>query len=98
MKNTNNDPIRIRQYTPAQIKLFNTDDEFIGLVNNNVEALRVRLDIAEQELTDYYFIYGTIRIDINSDGSVENWPMDDLYNDALDLCLELRKIQKHRTK
>jgi hypothetical protein len=95
MENQNNDPIRIRQYTPAQLQLFNPNDESLGLVNNVVEALRVRLDIAEQSLPGYYFMFGSVRIDINTDGSVENWP-EDLYNDTLNLCIKIRSIQLDR--
>lgn len=85
--------ITIRQYTPAQLKLFSPSDNFIGYVNNSVEALRVRVDIAKHKLEGYYFMYGSIKINIDKLGMVDNWP-EGVYSESLDLCIELRNMQK----
>ncbi len=87
--------VEIKQHTPEQIKLFGPDDNFIGLINNNVEMLDVRVQIAEQKLTGYYFTYGNIRIDIKSNGGVINYP-EGLYGKTHDLCTKLYSIQKQR--
>ena len=85
--------IKIRQHTPTQLKLYSPKDEFIGFINNAVEALNVRLDIALSKLEGYYFVYGSIKIDINIDGEVTNWP-EELYKETLNLCIILNQIQK----
>lgn len=64
--------IRVRQYTPTQIKLFDPNNNFVGFINNQTEFLQVRVDIAEQQLEGYYCIFGSYKIDINSDGSLVN--------------------------
>lgn len=95
MTNKNNDPIKIRQFTPPQLKFFNPENEFLGYINNQVENLQVRTDIVEQQLSGYYFMYGSIKIDINPDGSVENWPYD-LYADSLNYARKIMQLNRLR--
>jgi len=64
--------IRVRQYTPTQISLFDPNNNFVGFINNQTEFLQVRVDIAEQQLEGYYCIFGSYKIDIKSDGSLDN--------------------------
>ncbi len=85
--------IQIRQFTPAQLKFYSPNDQFIGLVNNSIEALQVRVDIAKEKLEGYYFMSGNIKIDILSNGEVRNWP-EGLYGEMLTLCVKLRNIQQ----
>jgi hypothetical protein len=83
--------IQIRQFTPTQLKLYGPDG-FIGLVNNRVESLQVRLDIAKEKLDGYYFMYGDIKITIDNDGLVDNWPTK-LYSEGIELAKELYSIK-----
>lgn len=80
--------IKIRQYTPPQLKFYGPNDEFIGFVNNQVEALRIRLDVAKQQAPGYYFMYGTKKIDILLNAGVFNWP-DELYYETTHLYREI---------
>lgn len=97
--------IKIKQYTPPQLSLYGPDDVFIGFVNNQVEMLRVRIDIITlvnnsvnimkidaDELSGYYFIYGSNRIDISYNGKVINMP-NDLYDEVLKNTINLNNLQ-----
>ncbi len=84
--------IQIRQYTPAQLKFYGPDDKFIGFVNNQVEALRLRLDVAKQQAPGYYFMYSGIKIELLLNGGVTNWP-NGLYSETHDLCREIANRQ-----
>ena len=84
--------IEIRQHTPAQLKLYN-NKEFIGFVNNNIEALQVRLDIGKQKLEGYYFMFGDRKIDILPNAGVKNWP-EELYRETTNLCVKIYNLNK----
>ena len=88
--------IKIRQHTPTQLKLYKPDGPFVEYINNQVESLNVRLDIAKNKLTGYYFMHGQLRITITENGSVENWPSG-LYNETSIICRELYNRQLNDT-
>jgi len=84
--------IKVRQYTPQQIKLYDPSNNFVGYVNNEIEFLNVIIDIVTLGLEGYYFFYGSIQMNIRRDGTVENMPFD-LYTKSSELkykFLELR--------
>jgi len=86
--------IKITRFTPAQLKFYGPDNEFIGFVNNQVEALRLRLEVAKQQAPGYYFMYGSIKIDLLLNGGVSNWP-EGLYGEVSDLCREIYNRQQN---
>lgn len=85
--------IKVRQYTAPQLKFYDSENNFIGFINNKEEMLRARVDVANNNESGYYFTYGNTKIDILNNGEVVNFPTD-LYDESLNNCFILRKYQK----
>lgn len=83
---------------------FDPTGKSLGFLNQ-LEHLDLRIQIAKENAKGYYVIIPDdeyfkengehpIYI-ILSDGTLEDW-QDKFYSEALDLCIELRKIQRQK--
>ena len=82
--------IIIETYVPNKIDLYCPADELIGTLNNDVELLKVRIQIAKQKLEGYYFIWKDKKVIIDKDGF---YPYQDgLYNQSYEYTKKLMFI------
>jgi hypothetical protein len=54
--------IKIRQYTPPQLSVFDFNDQFIGFINHYEEFKSLQNDIFNNAITGYYATYGEHKI------------------------------------
>jgi hypothetical protein len=85
--------IKINKYSIQIFEHF--DDKFnsIGFLNE-FESLDLRCQIAEQKIEGYYLIFNGLKINIESDGKISNWP-NGLYDINENLLARLFKAQKY---
>ena len=70
--------------------LYNKDG-FVGTCDNDHEVLDVRIQIAENKLEGYYFLWNNVHIFINSNGEYEN------YLNGFDIIeIQLSHLLRHR--
>jgi hypothetical protein len=89
-----NNPLEIKRIPSDKVDLYNPDDDLIGTLFNEYELNHVRIQIAQRQLEGYYVLWRKHhRIDIESNGSIKNWPVGffDMQENQL---AELFKIQK----
>lgn len=62
--------IKIRQYTPPQLEVFDNVGNLIGYINHFIEIQRLMSDIKKQNVDGYYMMYGNKRINFDSNGMI----------------------------
>lgn len=83
--------IKIRQFTEKQLQLFDPQNNFLGFINNAYEALDVCLQVVEQQVDGYYFMFGNEKIVINkTDGIMVDFPR--IYNKQFDISNKLNAM------
>ena len=47
----------------------------VGIIENELQLYDVQIQIAKEKATGYYILWKDQRINISSDGSMDNWPL-----------------------
>jgi hypothetical protein len=66
--------IIINNHIDPEVALYDGNDNYIGIIQNATALDDVRLQIFQQHLKGYYFIYNNEKINIDCYGNVEKWP------------------------
>lgn len=57
-----------------EVNLFDERSIYLGTLRTELQFLDVRLQIKEQKLEGYYFMWKNIKIPIESNGVILDWP------------------------
>lgn len=85
--------IKINKYTYPEVNLYSPEGVFLGVLSNPVEFTDVRVQIAQNGLKGYYFIFNEERINFNEYG-VFDWNQFDGFDDEMKLIAHLFRAQK----
>lgn len=66
--------IKINDIPQITCYLYDSDGYKLGIITSEYSFNDVRCQIKEQNLSGYFVMFKGHRIDIDSDGSVSNWP------------------------
>jgi hypothetical protein len=88
--------ITINKFKSISVELFDKDRNLVGVIESQEELLDVRVQIAKEKVSGYYFVYEGDEYRITEDGVMEDFPSE-LYQECLKLCVELFRIQKERS-
>lgn len=80
--------IKIREIPEAKVELYSPDNELIGVIDNEVSFLDVRVQIHNQQLKGYYIVFNGIRCGIDRNGELDVYP-EGLYDTRSDLLMKL---------
>ena len=84
--------IKIRNFKTEKIKLFNSNNEFIGDLDEN-QIMDVQCQIAESKLEGYYYEWGEKRGTISPKGELSDW-FSGMFDLQQILFAKLYKIRK----
>ena len=84
--------ITVNKYDVQTVEHFNNNGNSLGFLNEH-EFNDLRCQIAEQKACGYYLIFNDLKIEIESNGRIKNWPYD-LYSINEQLLLRLFKAQR----
>lgn len=86
--------IKIKKIEPVVWPVYDPDDDSVGVLNV-FELNDLRIQIAKEQVSGYYVMFGDRRIDIRPSGVLTAWPNDffDQYETQLRELLLLRTKQ-----
>jgi len=85
--------IKIKPHTFEILKWYKNDGSFLGEIKNEHEFNNLRIDLVKNKLTrDCYFMWNDLRIEIDSQGNMSNFPRG-LYDHVSIALLELVKLR-----
>ena len=93
------DDIQIERYETPKVEAYKSSGEHYGTINNEHEFNKFRIQMLEKEVTDkYYFMWGEVKITVDPDGSMSEFPVG-LYDQVQrDLGKIMRIVQSRRKK
>jgi hypothetical protein len=65
--------IKVNKYEVQTVEHFDNNGNSLGFLNEH-ENTDLRCQIAEQKVSGYYLIFKDIKIPIQSNGTIKNWP------------------------
>lgn len=65
--------IEIIKIEESKCELYDSEDNLIGVIDNELTFNDVRAQIKEQQLEGYYIVYKGVRKDIDKDGRIAVW-------------------------
>lgn len=68
--------ITIRNIKEKPAKLFNPEDEEIGVITTVLDFYDVRCQIKEKQLKGYYFMFGSYKVNILVNGKLTEHPSE----------------------
>ena len=88
--------ITIERYETPKVGMFKSNGEFVGVINNEHEFNKVRIQILRENVTDeYYFMWNDIKITITEQGDMSRFPFG-LYDQVQRDMSEIFRINKGR--
>jgi hypothetical protein len=69
------------------VSLYDNENNLIGTIETNEEFMDIRLQIKNQKLTGYYFMFKDQKINIDQNGECENYPSG-FFDIGLNLLLK----------
>ena len=88
--------ITIERYEVPKVDMFKTTGEFVGVINNEHEFNKVRIQIVrELAHEDYYFMWGELKITLDQDGNMSSFPRG-LYDQVQQDLSEVFRITRER--
>ena len=69
------------------VSLYDNENNLIGTIETNEEFMDIRLQIKNQKLTGYYFMFKDQKINIDQNGECENYPLG-FFDTNLNLLLK----------
>jgi hypothetical protein len=82
--------VQIKDIRETPCELFNPDDELVGIIESSLVLNDVRLQINRQNLSGYYVVFNGMKINIDNNGRLEEWPdgfFDIIENQLRELIL-----------
>jgi predicted ATPase len=89
--------IEIIRVNQPHVQLYCPDNVLIGTLFNEHELNKVRIQIAKKDKSGYYIMWGDVRLDIDKDGKLSDWPCGMYDNFSHDMA-ELFGIQQDKRK
>jgi predicted ATPase len=90
--------IKIERYEVPKVNIFKTDGEFVGVINNEHEFNKVRIQMLKEKVTnEYYFMWEELKITVYEDGSMSDFPVG-LYDQVRIDLFEIFKIVEKNKK
>jgi hypothetical protein len=83
--------IKVNKIEETKVEFFHSGKS-LGFLSR-IEAIDLRIQIAEQKAEGFYFVYEGNRYGISEYGEYVDFP-DKLWRDTLEMSLKLRKIQR----
>jgi len=66
--------ININSFIQKPARLYNPNDEFIGVISTEHQLHDVRIQIKHKQLENYYLMFNDVKIWIDRDGRIDFWP------------------------
>ncbi len=86
--------IEIERYNSPKVDIYRTNGELYGVLNNEHEFNRFRINMLKNDAVDqYYFMWGDVKITIDDDGSMSSFPRG-LYDQVNRDLAEIIKLRK----
>jgi hypothetical protein len=90
--------ITIERYETPKVDMFKYNGDFVGIINNEHEFNKVRIQIVRELVhNDYYFMWGNIKITLDQDGNMSDFTVG-LYDQVRIDLAELFRITRERKK
>ncbi len=94
--------IIIERYESPKVNMHKLTGELVGVINNEHEFNKVRIQMLRKNVTDkYYFMWNDIRIDVSKEGDMSKFPAglyDQVNRDLAEIFKITRKIARKRVK
>lgn len=92
--------ITIERYESPKVDMFKTTGEFVGVINNEHEFNKVRIQMLKEQVTnEYYFMWNEIKITVNEQGDMSRFPLglyDQLQRDMAETFRIVKQNKKER--
>lgn len=89
--------VQIRDIKDIPCKLYGPNDEYIGEIVNILQFNDVRVQIKEQKLSGYYFIFEGEKISISKNGFLDKYPQG-LFDTEDNLLCKLLDLDDYEKK
>ena len=89
--------MEIVRHTYEKVSLYDSNDTCIGILNNDIELAHVQVQIAKDSLVGYYILWNDVKISLNSNGELEDWPKG-MYSHNQELYGKLFLIRQNKRK
>ncbi len=83
--------LQVTKIEPQKVEHFNPDNVSLGYLNE-YESNDLRIQVAKNKLDGYYLLFNNEKVNIQSNGKIENWPFG-LYDTIERQLAELFKNQ-----
>ena len=78
--------------------MFKSTGEFFGVINNEHEFNKVRIQMLKEKSTsDYYFMWNDLKITVDEEGNMSDFPVG-LYDQVRIDLFEIHRITRERKK
>ena len=90
--------IKIERYETPKVDMFKSTGEFFGVINNEHEFNKVRIQMLKEKSTsDYYFMWNDLKITVDEEGNMSDFPVG-LYDQVRIDLFEIHRITRERKK
>ena len=77
---------------------YKNDGTYLGQINNEHELNRLRVDLVKHNLTqECYFMWNDIKITIDENGNLRNWPKG-FHDSSIEILAELLSLRINKLK
>ena len=86
--------IKLRKFEEDSCELFDSNDKSIGVIDNELTLIDVRIQVMKQKAEGCYIVYKNNKHLLKVDGFLEDYPTD-LFGKHRDLLDEILFIRIH---